>query len=247
MTAGFSALEQQALVSIIKFLMSVVSRLAGGYHPVKQQLARVSGLLDVLCNGQIADEEEQQPPWRQADALTQMLLGTIKAPVKRDGEMVAETFAHLDYGTAGFLLPPRSSSQRRLDAGVDSAQVGSSEVGPECSETGVGLCEGRLRLRAGDQTGPVGCGWADPGADRQGGGGSADCWQQKVEPAGRDNVVPCEVEWLDELEGETWTQAIARGAGLEVQVRHLIGQVPGWYPTWSQLDTVLCCDGKLDR
>ena len=211
---------------------------------MKQQLARVSGLLNVRRNGQIADEEEadvQQPPWRQADALTQMLFGTIKAPVKGDGEMVAETFAHLDYGTAGFLLPPRSSSQRRLDAGVDSAQVGSSEVGPECSETGVGLCQGRLRLRAGDQTGPAGCGWADPGADRQGGAGSADCWQQKVD------VVPCEVEWLDELQGETKTQAIARGAGLEVQVRHLIGQVPGRYPTWSQLDTVLCCAGKLDR
>ena len=55
---------QQALISIIELLMSVV---AGENHPVKQQMAGI-GLLGVLRAGQDASQEEEQRPqhpWRQ--------------------------------------------------------------------------------------------------------------------------------------------------------------------------------------
>ena len=58
---------QQALVSIIELLMTVVASLAGENHPVKQQMAGISGLLGVLRAEQEAGQEEERPrhPWRQ--------------------------------------------------------------------------------------------------------------------------------------------------------------------------------------
>ena len=59
---------QQALVSIIKLLMSVVASLAGDDNPVKQQMAGVRHLLGVLRAGQDSGQEieqQQPPPWRQ--------------------------------------------------------------------------------------------------------------------------------------------------------------------------------------
>ena len=59
---------QQALVSIIELLMSVVASLAGEDNPVKQQMAGVRSLLGVLRAGQDmapVEERTQQPPWRQ--------------------------------------------------------------------------------------------------------------------------------------------------------------------------------------
>ena len=59
---------QQALVSIIELLMSVVASLAGDDNPVKQQMAGIRGLLGVLRAGQDAgqaEEQQQQHPWRQ--------------------------------------------------------------------------------------------------------------------------------------------------------------------------------------
>ena len=45
-----------------------------------------------------------------------------------------------------------------------------------------------------------------------------------VEPASRDDVVKCEVAWLEPLEGETWTQAVDRAKELKPQYGVFLGK-----------------------
>ena len=184
--------------------------------------------------------------WRAAD-------GALKAPVEVDGDVRVETFGCVDYTTAGKALPtlkrtpptpkkvpesPTTTTLRAVfakeflakDAWTKATSTPRVAVQKWCREVqrqglesfvkdAWGFAqETRLGL-------PAVVGLIRVPLDK-----AADILQLSgekgvfLEPAGRDNAVPCEVQWIEELAGETWAQLLSRAQALKPKYGVFLGK-----------------------
>ena len=170
--------------------------------------------------------------WRSAT-------GSFKVPVECAGELMVESFAFMDYTTTGTPLPsfkqaaktakkvPKEVVTTTLRVALAKDFV-AKEVWKQATSAPRAAIQkwGREVAKAGSVA-FVKDAWGFAEETRLGNAAvvglirvpvdrAAEVLQLSgeqgvfVEPAGRDNVVPCEIEWLDTVDGETWGQAVAR-------------------------------------